>query len=143
MKARWWVGILLLFLVLGGYLVLSPYFALRGLQAAIERQDAAALERYVDFPRVRENLEADLNAAMAKELEKAQDDPFAALGLLFAGSLIQALVDALLRLRVLPAWARGKTPGRPVWKRCASGGSNGRGFHGSLSTTGMTRKPVW
>ena len=29
MKTRWWVGIFLLFLVLGGYLVLSPYFALR------------------------------------------------------------------------------------------------------------------
>lgn len=111
MKARWWVGILLLFLVLGGYLVLSPYFALRGLQAAIERQDAAALERYVDFPRVRENLEADLNAAMAKELEKAQDDPFAALGLLFAGSLIQALVDALLTPEGLASLGTGKDPG--------------------------------
>ncbi len=113
MKARWGLTILAFLLVLlGGYLVLSPYWALKGLQAAIERRDAAALEQYVDFPRVRESLKADLNAAMVKELEKAQDDPFMALGMIFAGGLVQALVDALLTPEGLASLGTGKDPGQ-------------------------------
>ncbi|WP_114313993.1 DUF2939 domain-containing protein [Thermus caldifontis] len=111
MKARWWLGFLLLFLALAGYLALSPYVALRGLQGAIERRDAAALERYVDFSRVREGLKADLHAAMVKELEKAQEDPFAALGLLLAGGLIEALVEVLLTPEGLASLGTGKDPG--------------------------------
>ncbi|WP_038055944.1 DUF2939 domain-containing protein [Thermus amyloliquefaciens] len=110
MKARWWLAVLLP-LVLGGYLVLSPYFALRGLQVAIERRDAAALERYVDFPRVREALKADLHAAMVKELERNQENPFAALGVLLAGGLIQAVVDSLLTPEGLASVGTGKDPG--------------------------------
>ncbi|MFN4070060.1 MAG: DUF2939 domain-containing protein [Thermus caldifontis] len=103
------MGILLM--VLGGYLALSPYVALRGLQGAIERRDAAALERYGDLPRVREGLQADLHAAMVKGLERAQDNPFAALGLLLAGGLIQALVEALLTPEGLASLGTGKDPG--------------------------------
>ncbi|WP_243028514.1 DUF2939 domain-containing protein [Thermus albus] len=63
------------------------------------------------FPRVREGLEADLNAAMVKELEKAQDDPFMALGMLFAGGLVQAFVDSLLTPEGLASLGTGKNPG--------------------------------
>lgn len=111
MKTRLGLAALILFALLGAYIILSPFWTLRGLQAAIERRDAAALEGYVDFPRVREGLKADLNAAMAKELEKAQDDPFMALGMLFAGGLVQAFVDSLLTPEGLASLGTGKDPG--------------------------------
>ncbi|MFN4072483.1 MAG: DUF2939 domain-containing protein [Thermus sp.] len=141
MKARWWVGLLLL--ALGGYLVFSPYLALRGLQKAIERRDAVALERYVDFPRVREGLEADLHAAMVKELERTQEDPFAALGVLLAGGLIRALVDALLTPEGLASLGTGKDPGEVgleevrQWRLKRQGLSRVLVHHGNDPQTGL------
>lgn len=88
----------------------SPYLALKGLAQAVERKDAEALARYVDFPRVREALKADLNAALVKEMGKTQD-PFAGLGLLFAMGMVNTLTDALLTPEGLAALGTGLEPG--------------------------------
>ncbi|WP_337843884.1 DUF2939 domain-containing protein [Thermus sp.] len=95
-----------LVLVLVGAFFASPYLALRGLGEAVVRQDAQALERYIDFPRVREALKADLNAALLKEMQGTQD-PFAGLGLLFAAGM----VEAFLTPEGLAALGTGLEPG--------------------------------
>ncbi len=78
---------------------------------AVERQDVQALEQYVDFPRVREALKVDLQASLMREMQK-QKDAFAALGLLLAGGMVNALVDALLTPEGLASLGTGKEPGQ-------------------------------
>ncbi|WP_117237279.1 DUF2939 domain-containing protein [Thermus sediminis] len=110
MKARLILAGILVVALGAGYLVVSPFLTLRNLVAAVERQDAQALERYVDFPRVREGLKADLNAKILQDLRQ-QQDPFAALGTLLAAGLVNALVDALLTPEGLAALGTGQEPG--------------------------------
>lgn len=99
-----------LVLVLVGAFFASPYLALRGLGEAVVRQDAKALERYIDFPRVREALKADLHTALLKEMQGTQD-PFAGLGLLFAAGMVEDLVEAFLTPEGLAALGTGLEPG--------------------------------
>ncbi|GAA6740017.1 DUF2939 domain-containing protein [Thermus oshimai] len=109
MKRYLFLAGVLVLLGVGAYFA-APYLALRGLAQAVERQDPQALERYVDFPRVREALKADLNAALVKEMGKTQD-PFAGLGLLFAMGMVNTLADALLTPEGLAALGTGMEPG--------------------------------
>ncbi|PZA07705.1 MULTISPECIES: DUF2939 domain-containing protein [unclassified Meiothermus] len=88
------------FVVLAGLLLLayawfSPYLALIGIQRAIQSNNAAALERYIDFPRVRESLKADFNRLLVEQAQQDQTG-FGALGLLFAAPLVDQMVDALI-----------------------------------------------
>jgi len=71
----------------------SPYLALGGIRKAILNNNPTVLERYVDFPRVRDSLKAQLNAAMMEEVQK-DDTRFAALGMALATNLINSVVDA-------------------------------------------------
>ena len=45
----------------------APQWTLRQLQAAAEARDAVALAEYVDFPALRDSLEAEAAAAMPAE----------------------------------------------------------------------------
>ncbi len=49
----WWFG--------------GPYLTMQGLSKAIEQRDTAALEHYVDFPRVRSSLRAQLNDYLVRQ----------------------------------------------------------------------------
>lgn len=112
MKARLAIGLLALALVaLGAYLVLSPFLTLWGLAAAVQRRDTQALERLVDFPRVREALKRDLGAALMRDMARKRD-PFAALGTLLAAGLVGPLVDALVTPEGLASIGTGQEPGQ-------------------------------
>ncbi|WP_038047447.1 DUF2939 domain-containing protein [Thermus caliditerrae] len=112
MRHRFLVGVLALgLLALAGYGFLAPFLTLRGLAAAVERKEVQALERYVDFPRVREALKADLSASLMKEMQN-EENPFAALGLLFTAGMVNVLVDALLTPEGLASLGTGKEPGQ-------------------------------
>lgn len=95
--------------VAGAYWWIAPQRAAQAVAEAIARRDVVALERHVDFPRVRESLKADLNALLARELNRNRD-PFAALGALFAGALIDSVVDALLTPEGLATIGTGLDP---------------------------------
>ena len=55
------VGVVVALLGLIGYTVTGPYRALSGLQAAVVQGDANALNHYVDFPTLRQNLKLQLS----------------------------------------------------------------------------------
>jgi hypothetical protein len=106
----------LLFLaVLAGLLLLlayawfSPYLTLRGIQQSIQRNDPSALERYIDFPRVRESLKADLNRMLVEQASQDQTG-FGALGLLFVAPLIDQLVSVLVIPEGLASIGTGQEP---------------------------------
>ncbi|ADH63129.1 conserved hypothetical protein [Allomeiothermus silvanus DSM 9946] len=106
----------LLFLaVLAGLLLLlayawfSPYLTLRGIQQSIQRNNPSALERYIDFPRVRESLRADLNRMLVEQASQDQTG-FGALGLLFVAPLIDQLVSVLVTPEGLASIGTGQEP---------------------------------
>jgi hypothetical protein len=82
-------------LLLLAYAWFSPYLTLRGIQQAIQSNNPSALERYIDFPRVRESLKADLNRMLVEQASQDQSG-FGALGLLFLAPLMDQLVNALI-----------------------------------------------
>ncbi|ERI54095.1 hypothetical protein N878_02760 [Pseudomonas sp. EGD-AK9] len=87
-------------LLLGGYLIASPYITVYQIKQAAKARDADALEQYIDFPRVRESLKGQLNAkVMESAKSEMADNPFAALGVAFAG----AMVDSMITSFVTPA----------------------------------------
>ena len=76
----------------------TPYLAFSAMKTAADRKDAQALSDYVDYPAVRESLKSTFKAKMAGELVKgdANANPFAALGMMLAGALVDTMVDAMI-----------------------------------------------
>ena len=88
-------GIGLAVLFLAAYFA-SPILALHSLTAAAKAGDRAKLERGIDFLAVRESLKAQLKAAMTRSIDEDQslrDNPFAALGQLLLGGVVDKVVD--------------------------------------------------
>lgn len=76
---------------------ISPYLAMGALRAAAVDGDRDRLEELVDFPRVRESLKADLNAALLAKMKSdpdMRDNPFAGLGLALAPMIVDRTIDA-------------------------------------------------
>lgn len=84
-------------LLAGGWAFGSPWWTLHRLRAAAQARDAAAVSAFVDFPALREDLNADMTVAMAARAREAGDDPMQALGMglgmMMAGSLIERFVS--------------------------------------------------
>jgi len=91
--------VMLLLLAGAGYWYLSPFLAVRQLQAAAQRGDAEALNAHIDYPRLRESLKAQLTALLAQKLGAPKDggNPLSALGNVIGASLVNPLVDTLVR----------------------------------------------
>jgi hypothetical protein len=95
-KLRWIALVGALALGAGLY-VLSPWWSLAGLTLAVQRDDRYGMQRYIDFPRVRESITAQVNEYLA---EKTQgDDVAGALGAVI-GSVV---VDRAVETAVSPA----------------------------------------
>ena len=96
--------------VLVGYVAVGPFITIHQLKSAIERQDPEALASTVDFPTLRENLKEQLNAFFVSNAAiELKDNPFGALGALFASKLAESAVDAL----VTPPGLANLMAGRP------------------------------
>ena len=99
----------LIAILIGAFLVAyfaSPVFAVRSLINAARTGDEARLERLVDFPAVRDDLKAQLNAQLVRRLREdaeMRDDPLAGLGLVLAPSLISGVVDAFVTPEAIAA----------------------------------------
>lgn len=90
-------GIAVAALLAGGWAFASPWWTLHRLRAAALARDAAAVSAFVDFPALRDDLQADMTVAMATEAGKAGDDPMQALGMgigvMMVGGLIERFVS--------------------------------------------------
>ncbi|WP_276955645.1 DUF2939 domain-containing protein [Allomeiothermus silvanus] len=108
-KPVFWFVVLAGLLLLLAYGWFSPYLTLRGIQQSIQRNNPSALERYIDFPRVRESLRADLNRMLVEQASQDQTG-FGALGLLFVAPLIDQLVSVLVTPEGLASIGTGQEP---------------------------------
>ena len=95
----------------------SPFLGFYRLQEAAKSGDQDALETVVDFPVVRGNLKAQLNAGLMSKLQadpKLKGNAFAALGMMFATAVIDKLVDSYLTpqaIGMMVTRARAPKPG--------------------------------
>jgi hypothetical protein len=105
----------LLVLAFLGWVVATPWLAAQDLAEAAERGDARALERRVDFPKLRDSLKEELNARMADEVRaRSGSDRLAGLGALFGPALISGAVDALVTPQAVSAMVQtGEAPKAP------------------------------
>jgi len=116
MKKLRWIAPLLVLFALAAYGVAGPYLAIRGIGQAIEQRDTAALERHVDFPRLRANLKAQLDDYVVRRAGiDAQTSLLGGIALQLAGGLTGAGVDTL----VTPIGIGALLQGHQLWKRAS------------------------
>ncbi|WP_122466026.1 DUF2939 domain-containing protein [Brevundimonas lutea] len=90
-----------------GVYTVSPVFAARALVADARSGDVEGLERRVDFPAVREDLKAQLQDRLRRELgDDRLSGSLAGLGLLLAPALIDGAVDAVVTPDAIAAIVR-------------------------------------
>jgi hypothetical protein len=77
----------------------SPFWAMRQLRAAAAAGDPAALEKYVDFPALRESVKTELQATVIAPMvanSKLKDSPIAGLGAMMATAMLGPVVDSMV-----------------------------------------------
>lgn len=105
--------VLILVVILAGaaWMWFSPHLTLRAMKSAAERGDGAALSEHVDFPAVRENLKAQINAMIMQDAGKAENPEMAAAGAMLVNALAGPMIDAMVTPEALTAMMQGKAPG--------------------------------
>ena len=93
------------------YTAAGPFITLYQIRSALETQDTEKLAQYVDFPVLRENLKAQINnLILSKVPDGLADNPFGALGLAFAGTLVDSLVEGYVTPGGLSTLLAGRLP---------------------------------
>lgn len=106
---RW--GVLSLLVLMGGYFFASPYIAVYQIRQAAKDRDADALEQHIDFPSVRESVKAQINVKVMESAKtELADNPFAALGVAFAGAMVDGMVNAMVTPAGLAQMMKGDKP---------------------------------
>jgi len=132
MKLRIW----LLLLVIAGALTagawwFSPWWVLNQVRAAAERNDAEAISSVIDYPRLRESLKTEVNAALTGRIREGaaglgeMGRAGATLGAVLAAAVVDKLVETMVRPEfVVRAIRDGQIiiPGRAPADRGASSG---------------------
>jgi len=92
----------------------GPYLAVHSISTAIEERDTARLERYVDFPRVRASLRAQLSDHLLRQAGvDVAASPFGGLLQGLGRQLGGAAVDTL----ITPMGIGAMLQGHQLWKR--------------------------
>jgi hypothetical protein len=106
------IGAAVVVLLIAAWLAVSPYWTLSRMKAAAEANDAAALNAYIDYPALRENLKGDMAAMAAAETAKRGANPAqAAMAMAFIGPMIDAYVQPATMTAMLTGRdAKGPTP---------------------------------
>ena len=132
------------FIVIGVYFALSPYLALRGLRSALHSGDSVVLEDRVDFPRLRENLKAQLNVAMLKNLNsELSENPFSTLALGLASNLVESMVDSFVTPTGIASLARGERPDTGSISPASSSSSAEPFANARVTREALDRFSVW
>lgn len=80
---------------LGAVAYFSPYLTLYQMKTAVANRDADGLSRHIDFPALRENMKAQMLAAMSGHDTGKDSNPFAAMGQAIGAALVGPMVDAI------------------------------------------------
>jgi len=98
-------------LAAGVWLYFTPHLAVGSMKDAAQARDAEKLSSYVDFPALKESLKSTFNAKIAQEVAaQGQDQPYAAMGAMFAAALINPMIDAMVSPEGLTMMLKGEKP---------------------------------
>lgn len=93
------------------YTAAGPFITLYQIKSALDAQDTQKLAHHVNFPVLRENLKAQINTLILREVPAGvADNPFGALGLAFAGTLVDSLVEGYVTPGGLSTLLAGRLP---------------------------------
>src|SRR4051794_7423926 len=91
------LAIAALLLTVVGIFIASPFYSAYSLFQGVEQRDLEAVKNGIDFPALRESLKEQLNARMADTVSnETKGNVFAALGGMFAGALVDRMVDMIV-----------------------------------------------
>ena len=83
--------------ITGCYAFASPWIAVRDLTKAFEDQDTRKIEKLVDFPELREDIKITAKAAVMKSAAiELEGNPFAAMGIMMANTIIDPIIDQVI-----------------------------------------------
>lgn len=92
------VGALLaLALGIGAHWYYSPYIAMNSMVSAAKSKDADKFNGYVDYPSLRESFKGQFSTKLADVMESKSSNPYSALGAMLGVTMINQIVDALVR----------------------------------------------
>ena len=111
--------VVLVVLLLAGWIAAGPWMAIHGIRDALASNDSAALERHVDFPRLRSNLKARADDALVRQAGPGfASSALGGLVLRGASGLAGGAIDAM----ATPAGVGALLQGRSLWHRASGGG---------------------
>lgn len=89
----------------------SPYYAVYQMKQAAQQRDAERLNNYVDFPVLRQNLQAAIDQKLQQTLQQTRDNnPFSGLAAGIAGKFATMMIDAIVTPQGLAAIVNGSKP---------------------------------
>ena len=119
------IAIAVLLVLLLAWVAAGPWLAIRGIEKAIETRDTAALERHVDFPRLRINLKAQLDDRLVRLAgDKIPANLLGAFAVAMAGNATGMAVETV----ATPLGIGALLQGHVLWQR-ASGDTRGEGLN--------------
>ena len=101
-------SIVALVIAIVGYLYASPYLVLNSIKTAAQNGESEKVSQYIDYPSVRQSFKDQMNAVMAKELMKQDNDGFAALGAMFASTMVDKMIDGFVTPEGMTLMLQGK-----------------------------------
>jgi hypothetical protein len=97
-KLKIFVAILLATaLSVGAHWYYSPFLAMDSMVSAAKAKDADKFNEFVDYPSLRESFKGQFSAKMAEVMGKQSSNPYSALGTMLGMTMINQMVDALVR----------------------------------------------
>lgn len=110
-KLKIFVAILLAAaLSVGAHWYYSPFLAMDSMVSAAKAKDADKFNEFVDYPSLRESFKGQFSAKMAEVMGKQSSNAFSALGAMLGMTMINQMVDALVRPElVMKMMEEGKT----------------------------------
>ncbi len=84
-------------LSVGAHWYYSPFIAMNSMVNAAKAKDADKFNEFVDYPSLRESFKGQFSAKMAEDMGKQSSNPYSALGAMLGMTMINQIVDALVR----------------------------------------------
>ncbi len=89
--------VLALALGIGAHWYYSPYIAMNSMVSAAKSKDADKFNGYVDYPSLRESFKGQFSAKLADVMGSQSSNAYGALGAMLGVTMINQMVDALVR----------------------------------------------
>jgi hypothetical protein len=117
MKTVAWIfGVAMIALL--GYVAAGPYLAIADIKTGIVEKDADRLSAKVDFPTLRQNLKAQLNARLLHNTAgELKDNPLGALAAGLATTMVDGILDAFVTPAGLAHVMKGDRPSESIVKQ--------------------------